>query len=245
MCSVFLGACQLQPDMQQLQDRNNRLDKELAMAQDEIVRLQDREASLSADLQELQRVAGIMEGEKSERVRESLELRGQVRRFVQQQIDALRGFLVQNELLDYVGGELVDRAGVDDSPLFIVDLANAVPRSGTLTGVAINAIRPAGFRVKVLRPAGDNLVVIWQSTILYVEQAGISRVNFPVTVGVEEGDVIAYYFAEGVAVSYDEGTGDARFQKADVAPGAILRTSSLQGEKQRRAYSVGVYGLLN
>src|SRR5690606_11768928 len=119
------------------------------------------------------------------RIQESSVLRGQVRRFVQNQIDAYKDFLVQGGLLDYVGGELVERANVEQRPAFIVDLANPVPRPGTLTGVGAHFVQPGRFSVKVLRRVDQNLVVIWDSKPLTVTQPGINRINFAVGVGVE------------------------------------------------------------
>ena len=243
----FLGlsACQTQPQMKQLQDQNRLLAADLARANNSLAQLQKEEAALRQDLAERERVMSVLGTEKSLRVQESSELRSQVRRFVQHQIDAYKDFLVQGDLLDYVGGELVERASVEQKPLFVVDLANPIPRAGTLTGAGAHFLKPGYFSVKVLRRIDQNLVVIWDSKPLQVFQPGINRVNFTVGVGVEQGDVIGYFLSEGVAVSFDEGTGDSRFQTTDATMGSTIRLSALQGEKRRRAYSLGVYGLLN
>jgi hypothetical protein len=243
--TLVLSACQSQPQIKQMQDQNRLLAADLERANNSVAQLQQQETELRQQLAENTRVMDVLGTEKSVRVQESSELRSQVRRFVQHQIDAYKDFLVQGGLLDYVGGELVERANIEEKPLFVVDLANAIPSSGTLTGVGAHFVRPGNFSVKVLRKIDDNLVVIWDSKPLQVHQPGINRINFPVSVGVEAGDVIGYYFTDGVAISFDEGTGDSRFQSTDLTLGAIVRINSLAGEKRRRAYSLGVYGLLN
>lgn len=245
LSTALLGACQLQPDIQYLKDQNHLLHAELQQAQADIVRLKDQEWELREQIEELRRVNDVLDVEKMSRIQESSVLRGQVRRFVQSQIDAYKDFMVQGGLLDYVGGELVERSHREDKPLLLVDLANPVPAAGTLTGVGGYFFRPGKFRVNVLRPVDDKLVVIWDSNPLQVFQTGINQLNFPVSVVVEAGDVIAYQFDEGVMASFDEGTGDTRFQMNPVKLGELLKPGSLTGEKRKRAYSLGVYGLLN
>lgn len=243
--SALLGACQLQPDVQQIKDQNVQLTHDLSHAQDSIAELQTQEWKLQQDIAELNRVNSVLDTEKSSRIQESSELRSQVRRFVLSQIDAYKNFLVQGGLLDYVGSELVERTSIEEQPLFLVDLANPIPSPGTLTGVGAHVVKPGSFNVKVLRPVEGQLVAIWESNSLPVLQTGINRINFLVSVVVEKGDVIAYHLQQGVAVSFDEGTGDTRFLNDALKLGKTISSSSLDGEGRRRAYSLGVFGLLN
>ena len=238
---VALSACQTSPDVKQMA----QLKADLTAANNNIAQLQTQEAELRSDLAEKSRVNTVLGVETTSRVQESSELRGQVRVFVQKQIDAYKDFLVRGGLLDYVGGELIVRAKTDIKPLLIVDLVNIIPKAGTLTGVGANFVKPGKFSVKVLRKVEKNLVVIWDSKPLLVTQTGTVRINIPVSVGVEQGDLIGYYLGEGVAVSYDEGTGNTRYQSEDLKLGDVINTSSLDGEKSHRAYSLGVYGVLN
>ncbi len=99
--------------------------------------------------------------------------------------------------------------------------------------------------VKVLRRVDERWLVIWQSPLLKVPQSGLQRVSLPVGVGVEAGDIVAYYFPESLPVSFDEGAGDTRYLPEDLTLGESINASSLSGARQRRAYSLGVYGLLN
>ncbi len=238
---VTLSACQTSPDVKKME----KLKADLGVANNNIAQLQKQEVELRQDLAEKTRVNGVLGVEKTSRVQESSELRGQVRVFVQKQIDAYKDFLVRGGLLDYIGGELVARAKTDEKPLCVVDLANVIPKTGTLTGAGAYFVKPGKFSVKVLRKVDKSLVVIWDSKPLLVTQTGVVRINFPVSVGVEQGDLIGYYLGEGVAVSFDEGTGITRFQSEDLKLGEVISTASMQGERNHRAYSLGVYGLLN
>ena len=242
---VTLAGCQTQPNIKQMEDENRTLQGKLDSANSEILALKAREDELEIQVTELSRVMGVLDTEKTVRVQESSELRGQVRRFVQQNVDALKEFLVQSDLLDYVGGELVQRSQVDDKSLLLVDMANPMPANGTITGVSAHFINPGTFTVQVMRPVAGDLVTIWQSGSLQAPKAGVTRVNFPVNVGVEKGDYIAYYFNAPGLVSYDTGTGDTRYQDDPLSLGEVLKAGRLKGEREKRAYSVGVYGLLN
>ncbi|MCR8924155.1 hypothetical protein NO559_15330 [Dasania sp. GY-MA-18] len=241
----LLAACQTPPDIQQLQNEKAGLQNQLVQANSQITQLKADEANLQRELAERDRVIGVLNSEKNSRVVTSTQLRGQVRQFVQQQVDALKSFLLEGNLLDYIGGELVARTAVDEQPLLVVDLANTVPKDGSLTSVGGYFIRAGSLRVKVMRKVEDNLVVVWESQTLAINDAGLQKVGFSVSVGVQQGDVVAYYLSDPGMVGFDTGTGNSRYIKEDVSFGKAIRQSSLLGEQQRRAYSLGVYGLLD
>jgi len=242
--ALLLAACQVAPPVQQLQNENQALQQNLQQAERRIDSLQKEKRQLQASLTEARRVIGVLEKEKGERVSESTTLRGKVRHFVQREIDGFKAFLIDSNLLDYVGGELVRRAKYDQKPVLLVDLANRMPRPGVLTGVGGYFAVPTTVQLKILRPVNDQLVVIWESRTITVRQAGLSRQKLPHSVGVETGDVLGYYFPRGNSASFDTGTGDTRYQQDNLRPGSRLRPSSLNGAREKRAYSLGVYGLL-
>jgi len=236
--------CQVPPDIKTLQDKNTEMQNKLEQADNQLVSLQSRNARLKQDIAELERVKSVLGQEKSSRVAESTLVRGTVREFVKSQIDNLKQFLLESNLLDYVGGELVERSSMDAKPLIMLDLYNVVPGRGTLTSVGGYFQEKGKISVKVLRPLDNELVVVWASSTLTVKKTGLQKLPFSVSVGVERGDVIAYYFSKPGMVGYDSGTGDSRYAKKDIQVGSMLKPSSMSGEKEKRAYSVGVYGLL-
>ncbi|BFM11083.1 hypothetical protein R50072_12360 [Simiduia litorea] len=249
MCvALWLTACQTPQSIQQLQQQNQQLSVELKAAQQSISELSQSEAQLQSEVAELHRVMGVLGTEKSSRVQESSQLRGLMRNFAQDQIDLLKELLVKGDLLDYVGGEQVARQQTADTQgeknLLLVDVQNAIPTEGILTGVGAYFTMPGNFKVKVLRPIDGNLVVVWESKLLAVVAAGKQRINFPVSVGVEQGDLLGYYFPDQVIAHVDMGTGDSRTYSGDLALGKTLALRSLDNAKQKRAYSLGVYGLL-
>lgn len=242
---LLLTACATQPDVQQLRQENAQLEQEVEQASDQISEFRVREEQLRAELEERKRIIGVLRTEKSSRVEESTELRGLVREFVQNQIDSYREFLFQADLLDYVGGELVSRSQRGDEALTLVDLAHPIPKAGTLTGVAGYFEASGEVAVSVLRPVGEELVVVWRSPPVVIEQSGEVRASFPVTVGVEPGDLLAYEFSGPVPVGFDRGTGNTRFQRANLTVGSTINPDNLKGEEESRSYSLGVFGLLN
>lgn len=243
--AASIGGCATPPQTQELLNENKNLQGQLVEASSRIAKLEADNVLKQQQIDELSRVLGVLDTEKTSRVQESSVLRGQVRNFVQDQIDSLKSFLVLGDLLDYIGGELVERATVEDKSLLLVDLANPIPRNGTLTGVGAHFTNASPFVVKVLRPAGDQLVVVWESKPIIVRDTGPMRYDFPVTIGVEQGDYLGYYFPETTGVSFDEGTSDVRYLSRDIRLGDSTRKSNLLGDNKKRAYSIGVFGLLN
>ncbi|MFL0796861.1 MAG: hypothetical protein K6L73_05160 [Cellvibrionaceae bacterium] len=245
LSAALLSACQTTPAQKELLNKNKSLEKQLSVSQTKVLELERKEAKLNQDVKRLEGIVGVLGEEKSSRVEESSQLRNQVRKFAQNQIDTYKQFLLRGDLLDFIGGELVARQHVDEQPLLLVDMANVIHRPGSITGVGGYFVKPGPYTVKVLRPVGKQLVAIWQSETLVAEQTGFQQKAFPLSVGVQQGDVLAYFFPQGVGVGYDKGTGDTRFMKKDLNVGGSISNGAPSGEKEKRAYSIGVYGLLN
>ncbi len=243
-CILALSACQTPINIHELKNRNHSLQQQLELAKNKINTLKSNTQRLQNALNESDRVRKIIGKEKSSRFNESTLLRSQVRRFLQGQIDVYKSFLVNNNLLDYVGGELLKRKQYDNRALMLVDLKNKIPRAGVLTGVGAWFIKPTHMIVKVLRKISDKLVVVWESHNLNIRKTGLIKTRFHVTVGVEKGDVLGYYFPKATTIAFDKGTGDTRYLNHNLRPGSGINPSSLEGEDQQRAYSLGVYGLL-
>lgn len=243
---ILLSGCMADSNVKELQDTNAQLERELTAASDEISDLRVQEERLRSNISELERLAGILETEKSSRVQESSQLRQLVRGFIRDQIDAHRDFLLRGDLLDYVGSELVKRAHQgEEEGLLLLDLENPVPRSGTLTGFAGYFFQEGTVSLRVLRPLDDELVVIWTGPEMKVSEAGRVRMNLPASVGAEAGDIMGYHFSGPVAVSHDRGTGEVIRLREDLPLGAVIKRKNLPKQTEFRAYSIGTLGLLN
>lgn len=242
--SLLLTACQVPPDIKQLQDQNSSLENQLSEAKKQNDKLAAEQTLLQQQNTELNRVITVLGQEKSSRVEESTGLRGDVRQFVQSQIDSQKQFLLKSNLADYIGGELVERQQRDSEPVLLVDRGHPVPRNGTLTGVSAFFTGPGVMTVKVLRPVGEELVVVWESEPITVRELGNQRLNFNVSISVQRGDVLAYYLEPGM-VGYDTGTGVMGYRDDDIHVGGVIGTSSLRGDADKRSYAIGVNGLLN
>lgn len=242
---LLVAGCQAPQNIQQMQDKNQALDEQLKRANMAISELKAKESQQAQEMAELNRVIAILGEEKTSRVSESSNLRGDVRQFMQSQIDQLKDFLLKSNLLDYIGGELVARKQFDEDPVFIADLANKALRDGVITGVGGVFNAPGQLKVKILRQIDDELVVIWESRPVLIKDTGQQRIRFSVSVGVQRGDMIGYYFSAPGMVAFDTGTADTRYLNDDVPVGDTVSVSSLSGERQRRAYSIGVFGLMS
>lgn len=243
--ALFITACQSTPDMEKLKAENATLAAKLKDTREQMDALKAEHKIMAADNIELKRVMTILDKEKTSSTNETAELRAQTRASTQSLIEQLNDFLVQSNLLDYVGEELVQRSLMDIDPLVLVDLDNPVPKNGNLMGVFGDFEQATQLSINVLRPLGDHFIVVWQSPELSVSNAGMQRIAFPNAAGVEEGDVIAYAFPASVGVKYDRGTGKTVLAKKPFELGETISAGNLKYEEEKRAYSIGVTGILN
>jgi len=241
---IMLAGCQAAPGVQQLQDQNASLQNQLEESNRQNDTLAAEKALLVQKNTELNRVLAVLGQEKTSRADESTNLRGDVRVFVQEQVDNLKQFLLRSNLIDYIGGELVERQQRDTESVLLVDRGHPAPRNGTLIGVSGFFTAPGTLTTKVLRPVGDELVVVWESEPIAVKELGMQRLGFNVSISIDKNDVLAYYLAPGM-VGFDTGTGEMGYRDDDISVGGSIGQSSLRGDGDKRAYSIGVYGLLN
>lgn len=241
---IFLSGCAATGDVKVLQDENAQLKSNLTQSHADIRSLEADKRDLQKEIGVLKRVQSVLRTEKSSRVKESGRLRSQTRIFVNEEINRFRYFLKASDLLDYVGGELVQRSNVDGEQQSVVDLGNPIPLTGNLTSVGGYFTEKGVFSAVILRQIEDAFIVVWESQPFQVSGAGRSRFEFQVSVSVEAGDVLGYVFPEKVIIPFDKGTGTARYVDEIVKFGDRVRSSALRGSDEKRAYSVGAYGFL-
>lgn len=242
---VQLIACQSTPEVAALSEKNADLQAQLASARQQISSFEAEQRIMAADNTELKRINAILDSEKTNRQEESAQLRLNVREFAQAQIDALKEFLVQSNLLDYIGEALLDRNHIDSAAGVLVDIANPIPRKGSMIGVNGHFAQATRFSVSILRPITDRYVVIWQSELVEFDGEGYQRQRFPVSVGVEKGDILAYDFPNAIGVKYDKGTGGTLVSPRSFVLGAAVDAGALQYAEEKRAYSLGVFAILD
>ncbi len=244
VATILIGGCATTGNVKVLQDENEKLKADLTQSLARISSLEADKRDLQKEVGVLKHVQSVLRTEKSSRVQESGRLRSQTRTFVNQGIKSYRDFLKASDLLDYVGGELVQREYVQGEEQLVVDAGNPIPLAGNLTSVGGYFADAGTFSMVILRQIEDALIVVWESQPFEVARMGKSRFEFQVSVSVEAGDILGYVFPKNVIIPFDKGTGTARYVDKIVKIGDRIRLSDLRGSGDARAYSVGAYGFL-
>ena len=130
----------------------------------QIRELRQENDALKDEVRGLRHIVSTLRTEKSSRVESSASLRGEVRKFVQENIASMQKFMFHGDLLDYIGSEQVPRAHADSGKHFLVDFSNQIRSGGVLTGMGGYFYKPGTVVVKVLRPAAGKYVVVWKKT---------------------------------------------------------------------------------
>ncbi len=240
---VFLAGC-ASTDVRQLRQERDGLAAELSFRENRIADLEKQNQVLSDELAYQKEVGETLQREKTARIKESSIVRRDARAFVQEQMRAIRKFSENKDLLDYVGGEPIDRPGTGGDNLLLVDMKNRIPAAGTLVGSKVFAETRADLSFSVLRPQGNNLAVLWVSKPVSIPGSGLSRITFDVPVAVEEGDLIGLFCPGEVPVPFDSGTGDTRAFTSPATVGQVIPVDTLE-DRGKRTYSFGVVGFLD
>ena len=231
-------------DITQLRQENAGLRKDLADSRDQISRLGERERELVEQTVQLKNLCDLLDKEKSIRIDESAALRSEVRRFVRSEMITLRDFTRKEELLDFIGSELIVRKHTEGENQLLVDLRHPLTKPGLVTGGWVYLMAPSDISFCLLRNVDKNYVVIWQSPLIKVGQAGAAKITFDIPINTNGDEYFGIYSAGAVRVPYDVGSGDVRYIKGPVKEGQTISRSDLEG-KENRAYSFGVVGFMD
>ncbi len=203
---------------------------------------------ISADNAELNRRLNISSNEKGRYDERIKDIASSVREFIKQQMRDNRNFLTGIALEDFIGNELIERAHTGDDKIIIINVAHPVPSGGQINGVGGYFSGPADIIIKLLRPVGNDYIVIYNKQVqVAAEEPGKKYIDFDSPFIVKKGDVIAYYFPDTVNVPYDSDIGtntyskmrSDKYQHGDrIAADDIWHT-----DQPKRKYSLNYYGI--
>jgi hypothetical protein len=242
--AALCGCTTMSGDVGILQKENTALQRELREKNDQLERIGTREREMIEEAVALKNQVDLLEREKQVRIDDLNKLKYGTRSFLSDQMLSLRKFYEQEGLLDFVGSEIIERAHEEGENLLLVDLKNTLSGPGTLVaGWAYLSAPGSSVMFCLLRPVEKDLVVVWQSEMFTVGEAGAAHFQFAVPPKVNGDEIVAVYCAGVVKVPFDLGTGDVRSIRGPVKEGDKLKRGDLQG-KEGRAYSFCVVGLL-
>jgi len=204
---------------------------------------------MGTDIAELNRQLNISSSEKGRYNERIKNIASSVREYIKQQMRDNRNFLTGIALEDFIGSELIERAhSGEEEKILVVNVSHPVPSGGQINGVGGYFMGSADMIIKLLRPSGNDYIVIYNKQVqVDVEAPGKKYVDFDSPFIVKKGDMIAYYFPGPVNVPYDSDIGtntyseirSDKFGHGDrVAAEDIWHT-----DLAKRKYSLNYYGI--
>ena len=203
---------------------------------------------MGTDIAELHRQLNISSNEKGRYNERIKNIASSVREYIRQQMKDNRNFLTGIALEDFIGNELIERAHSGEEKMLIVNMAHPIPSGGQINGVGGYFSASADIAIKLLRPIGNDYIVIYDKQIrVETTEPGKKHIDFDSPFIAKKGDVIAYYFPGPVNVPYDSaiGTNTYSSMKTDkyahgdrIAAGEIWHSDLI-----KRKYSLNYYGI--
>ncbi len=229
---LVIGGCA--PSLQNLQKENTDLKQRLSQAEQQNADLQGR-------LDQCTELSSVLSREKHAREQNISSLRAKTRAFLKEEFDLLNGFSKNEELMDYLGGELVERGKKDGAGLTIVN-RDPLPSDAVIYMVK-GLFEPGTTLVpKLFRATDKGVFCVWQGKPLQATAAGLNRLEFEIPLNAMEGDLLGIYFPKAVTVPYDEKTGRFAVYSGEIKIGGTLPSTP---KSSGRNYSMGMSGLLN
>jgi hypothetical protein len=233
MLILLLSGCVSQ-DVRHLQQENELLKSQISRAETKNRQLQN-------DLKECHALTATLSKEKKAQKTNITSLRGKTREFLKGLHGMFSRFSKNDELMDYTGGELIERAHMEGRDLTIVDFGNPLRGDAVIYMVKGLFSKRTKMKLKLLRRTEDGLLCIWESPLLTVKEKGMKSLDLTPPLNALRGDYLGFYFPEDVGVPYDQKTGDYAVYDGEVKMGEYLPGYA---EAKGRNYSMGVAGIL-
>ncbi|MCK5805228.1 MAG: hypothetical protein KAI66_20525 [Lentisphaeria bacterium] len=240
---ILSTGCSSTLDLKKLQHERNVLSGEVTALHDKVEKLTASQSRLRKDLSMTKAQKASVEEERDNQFLQNQDIRHAVRGFIQRQLQELRELSLQRGLMEVVGSEIITRKQRDQESRVVVDFQHPLPSQATLLGFGFNAAGETWLAPCLLRPAGEQLMVVWRGKEVHAQKAGAQHVLFDVPVIAQKGDLIGVIGANGLNVTYDLGVGDGRVLGTVVAPGDSLPARKCR-DKGKRAYSFHMYGVI-
>lgn len=231
-CFFVLSACA--PEVKQLQSQILELENNLVQLEEENYKLQKEINSCSS-------LTSTLNIEKKSREKDLSALKAKTRLFIKNEYNMLNAFSRNDELMDYIGGELISRRNQKGSNITIVNL-DPFPSDSVI--YKMEGIFETGTTVRpqLFRKDGDQVICVWQGPMVKVIASGKSSYLFDTPLNVFQGDYFGFYFPQRVTVTYDQRTGSHSILAGEIELGQKLPKKYNDIE---RNYSIGVAGFVD
>jgi hypothetical protein len=231
------------------QDFINKKQKSTIRQKDQKITEQNESIEkMGVDIAELHRRLNISSNEKGRYGERIKNIASSVREYIRQQMKDNRNFLTGIALEDFIGNELIERAHAGDEKMLIVNMAHPIPSGGQINGVGGYFSASADIAIKLLRPVGNDYIVIYDKQIrVEATEPGKKYIDFDSPFIAKKGDVIAYYFPGPVNVPYDSDIGTNTYSPMEsnkYAHGDRIAADDIwHSDLIKRKYSLNYYGI--
>lgn len=236
--AALLAACALAGcggDVQQLRGENRAL-------AGQVQEQQAAAARLAGELEACRAHAEVLSSEKGFRDDSLRRVRELARAHIAGARAGLDELARTEELLDYVGGELIPRAKYEDSAKRTLLLAAPLPGPAVIYKVKALPATATLFSVGVFRKTEEGLLCIASSAPVAADaDAGVVTRDLAAPLAAAAGDYVGFTFPERVGIQFDERTGAFALYEQAAGLGDLIRKGPAA---KGLSYSIGVFAVL-
>ncbi len=232
LCLLLTSACA--PEVQTLQ-------RQITELKATIVDKDLKNNELSDDLASCNSLSSALGKEKRSKDQNMMALKGKTRAFLKEEFDNFNTFSRNDELMDYMGGELLSRKEIDGVSLTVVNL-KAMPADSVIYSVKGKFVAGTTFFPQLFRPTSKGNLCVWQGKMLKSTVSGVVTLDLDTPLNVLKGDYLGFYFPEKAGITYDTRTGNFAITNNRIELGEKLPSTYAN---KNRTYSIGVKGFLN
>lgn len=233
LCLVALFVSGCAPEVQQLRQQLRQLEERVADQEME-------NARLKSELAEYQELSATLEDEKDAKNIKLMAIKSKTRMFIKEGFDSLNHFSKNRELMDYIGGELIERKKKEGENIAILYM-EPLPSDSVIS--IVQGLFDTGTQVAPLlfREKEGELICIWQGKLIEVLSPGESVLELDTPLHAAAGDRFGFYFPGKAGIPFNSKTGNYSIIYGKVELGERVSGKLSAGN---RNYSIGVAGFL-
>ena len=213
----------------QIKELNNEISEMLVIKEE-----------LTSKLNSCNKLTSDLTQEKEERHKNLTSLKAKTRRFIKEEYNFLGAFSKSEELMDYKGGELIERTERGGSDLTILNMT-PLPLNSVIYSIDGFFYQETTFSPQLFRLIEEEWICVWQGPYIHVQAPGLITFPLETPLNAVKGDIFGFYFPDDVAVSFSERTGthttfSGKVDMGEEAPSRFKATN--------RSYSIGISGFI-
>ncbi|MGA1847224.1 hypothetical protein [Deferribacter abyssi] len=192
-------------------------------------------------LEKCEKLNKLLSEEKKFSYLELTKLRNELRDFLRNQLISIDKLSNKTILMDYTGGEIIERSKFDKSAKLIVFKSKMFKDGDEIRGIKGYFVKNGKIQLKIFKRLDKDIYVCVGNSEVFSVNKGKHYLELKSKLLLDDNTIIGFYFPEGINVFYSKNAENFCIVHSDILLGDKLKLSN----DKCYTFSLGVMGYFN